>query len=161
VVNVILSDRQIRIAIRNGLMNIYPFDIKKLGPVSYDLTVGELFIYRDGKWVKQDFPFICSKGQVIGTKTLETVSIFEGTEIVGIESLRSGATREGLFGSYSCLIDPGFSGRLTVTLCPMLKEYKFTKGCSVSQILFFDTFRIDKYWKGKEKQYGNPLPTSS
>jgi len=37
-----LSDRAIKNAIVSGSINIEPFDEAKLGPVSYDLTVGQI-----------------------------------------------------------------------------------------------------------------------
>jgi len=163
-----LSDRFIRNAIINGNINIEPFDESKLGPVSYDLTVGQLYIpiveiselEIKTKWVKQRMPYEAPYGRIVGFKTLEKITIKEGTCMAGIVSMRSGATRAGLFGTYSCLVDPGFSGRITVTMIPFLDPYTFTKESSVSQIMFYETTPIDKFWTGEEKQYGSSGKTS-
>lgn len=163
-----LSDRAIKNAIINGSINIEPFDENKLGPVSYDLTVGQLYVPAiDFKtvdlrthWIKQKLPYTAPPRRIVGFKTLEKITIKKGTRIAGIESMRSGATRVGLFGTYSCLVDPGFSGRITVTIIPFLDPYTFTKESSISQIMFYETSPIDKFWTGKEKQYGSSGKTS-
>jgi len=77
---------------------IDPFDPEKLGPVSYDLTT--------------EFDQIPWDGNMARLVSVETITL--PRNITAIVGLRSRAViKEEVFASFSFLVDPGFSGKLT------------------------------------------------
>lgn len=100
-----LSDTSIMKSIRDGLVNIVPFEDSSLGPAGYDLRADEEVILRPNEQ--------------------KLVATFERVELspslLGILHLRSSFAREGIFASLA-LIDPGFRGQLTVSLLNMGRE---------------------------------------
>ena len=113
-----LSDKEIIFEIVSGSIQIQPFRKMNLGPVSYDLTIGEICtshgVCRNDL---QLFP-----GVAVGITTKESITLPSKTRIAGILSMRSGPTRKGLFGSFSHLVDPGYSGKLNL-IVQTIKEF--------------------------------------
>jgi len=100
-----LSDANIMKSIRDGGVNIDPFEDSSLGPAGYDLRADEKVILRPNE-------------QKL-VSTLERVEL--SPSLLGILHLRSSFAREGIFASLA-LIDPGFRGQLTVSLLNMGRE---------------------------------------
>ncbi|HEY2934308.1 MAG TPA: dCTP deaminase [Acidobacteriota bacterium] len=115
----ILSDVQIREEIESGKLTISPYDKEMLQPASYDLKVGKdaatypkngdpkLDLQKEGFVVVAPFaPAIIS--------TLEDLKI--PLHLAGRFGLKSGLSRRGIYASVGPQIDPGFEGKLYVTL---------------------------------------------
>jgi len=107
-----LSDTNIMKSIRDGLVNIDPFEDSSLGPAGYDLRADEEVILRPNE-------------QKLAA-TFERVEL--SPSLLGILHLRSSFAREGIFASLA-LVDPGFRGQLTVSLLNMGRdEVKIDRG---------------------------------
>jgi len=95
----ILSDKEIVEHIRNGEMNIAPFELSCLNPAGYDLrSANELTI---------------KPKQYELVATLETIEL--GLKLIAFLHIRSSLAREGVVGSFAA-VDPGFRGQLTLNL---------------------------------------------
>ena len=95
----ILSDKEILEHIRNGEMNIVPFEPSCLNPAGYDLrSANELTI---------------KPKQYKLTATLETIEL--SLKLTAFLHIRSSLAREGVIGSFAA-VDPGFRGQLTLNL---------------------------------------------
>jgi dCTP deaminase len=118
----ILVDHQIRKAVAEKRLEITRFDEASVQPASYDLRIGPR-VYDPGKL---DKPYdMSANGGVYrlppyGSVLLET---FEDLKlpnvIVGRIALKSGFGRLGIIASTGPQIDPGFEGKLFVTLFNM------------------------------------------
>ena len=111
----ILTDRQIREAVKNGDVVITPFDDGQVQSASIDLRVGE-----EGATTKlkklvniREHGFLLLEPGDFGV-----ISIFEelqiGPQYVGRIGLRSKYARKGLIATTGPQIDPGYHGRLTL-----------------------------------------------
>ena len=94
----VLSDKEIAFAIEKGELRILPRGFR-LNPAGVDLRID-----RDVR--------LRPKQQLL-VASIERVELSD--RIVGFLHLRSSLAREGLFASLA-LVDPGFSGQLTVSL---------------------------------------------
>lgn len=117
----ILVDHQIRDAVRGQHLGIENFSEEGIQPASYDLRVGaHLYSATESA---PDKPIDLTKnggtyrippyGQVL-LLTHETLRM--PTDIVGRFGLTSSFTRKGLFSSPGPQVDPGYEGKLFVTL---------------------------------------------
>ena len=95
----ILSNKEILKHIRNGEVNIVPFELCCLNPAGYDLrSANELTI---------------KPKQYKLAATLETIEL--GLKLTAFLHIRSSLAREGVIGSFAA-VDPGFRGQLTLNL---------------------------------------------
>jgi dCTP deaminase len=115
----ILCDTEIRLEVDSGELGITPFDEKMLQPASYDLKVGE-----DAATVPENGDAVLNLREegfmVIKPYTPAVVSTLEELKfplnIAGRFGLKSSLSRRGIYASVGPQIDPGFMGRLSVTL---------------------------------------------
>jgi len=151
VVILILSDRLIRAAIINEQIKIEPFNEENLRPVSYDLTVGNIFEFMGEVPMMKDPETWLEPHTLYGIETMETIGV---KDLTGFISIRSWAARQGIFASYSHLVDPGYLGKLTFTILPKLTRVLCKKNVtSMFQILFLENSLIDKLWEGDSKHF--------
>jgi dCTP deaminase len=113
----ILVDNQIRSAMAHGFLTIDPFDEEGLEPATYDLRVGRIGVVSTASQ-----PIDLSVQAVLSIEPF-SVALLQTEEIltlsprlVGRVGPRSNVMRHGIFASTGLQIDPGFSGRLFVTL---------------------------------------------
>src|SRR5713101_7809564 len=116
---VILVDHQIRKAIDRGELVITDFDERSLQPASYDLRIGS-HIYGGQE---PDKPIdLTANGRAYrlppyGNVVLETLEDLKvPVNMTGRIGLKSGFARRGLIASTGPQIDPGFEGKLFVSL---------------------------------------------
>lgn len=147
-----LSDKEILMELSTGSIKIRPFEFNRLGPVSYDLEIGSICTPR-GECKNE---VLLLPGEFIGVTSKETITLVSDKRISGLFSMRSGPTREGLFGSFSSLLDPGYSGKLNLVLTSV-KPIKIKIGDSITQVMFFKTGEVLKPWKGKGKNFGGKV----
>lgn len=94
-----LSDEEILEHLRQGDIEITPFETSCLNPAGYDL--------------RSQSKVVLKPEQYVLAATLETVKL--GLKIVAFLHIRSSLAREGIVGSFA-VVDPGFRGQLTLNL---------------------------------------------
>ena len=129
----ILSDRDIKTAVKKGEIILKPFDEKRLQPASYDILLGNLFIVNDPHSstfidpVKKIYP----KTQEIKLKDSEVFVLHPGVSILGYSrdyfgsddylievNGKSSLARIGLLVHNSAaLINPGHFLNVALELC--------------------------------------------
>src|SRR5437899_2497277 len=126
----ILVDNQIREALDKGWLDIDPFNDDSLEPATYDLTIGKTCLLSTASDV------IDLEEQQSATIQPFSVAFLQSNEvltldrkIVGRIGPKSAFLRQGIIASTGPQLDPGFKGRLFVTLInfmdrPMLIRYK-------------------------------------
>lgn len=126
-----LSDKQILDLIASGDIMIEPFDAKRLGPVSYDLTTE-------------------SESQFRGTHKLvskETIKL--SNKVAGLVCMRSRSTIAGWAASYSQLVDPGYCGKL-IFLAWQPVPTPYSEVDKMFQIMFFKVGDVGKAYDERE-----------
>lgn len=117
----VLVDHQIRTSVNGGRLGIENFDEQCLQPASYDLRIGPLVyspstghpdkpinLSQNGGWHR-----IPPYGNAI-LMTYETLRL--PNNMIGRFGLKSGFARKGLFASTGPQVDPGFEGKLFVSV---------------------------------------------
>jgi dCTP deaminase len=142
----ILVDRQIRKAVADKRLVISQFDSASVQPASYDLRIGPL-VYEPSK---ADKPYNMSANggayrlPPYGSVLLETLEDLKlPDKMLGRIALKSGFGRLGLIASTGPQIDPGFEGKLFVTL------FNMTAAAHVLQ--YKDTFLTIEFHSLDEK----------
>lgn len=151
----ILSDRDIRVAIKDGRIGIDPFDDSNVQPSSIDLHVDRYFRtfhnarhpYIDVKKpmedltelvkVEPDEAFILHPGEFVLGSTSEYVRL--PNDLVARLEGKSSLGRLGLLiHSTAGFVDPGFEGRLTLELSNVANlPITIYPGMKIGQIGFF------------------------
>lgn len=152
----ILVDHQIRQAVADKELGIKNFDDDSVQPATYDLRIGAR-VYA-GSEEKPDRPIDLTKnggtyrippyGQVILT-TYETLKI--PPNIAGRFGLISSLTRKGLFASTGPQVDPGYEGKLIVSLLNLMPV-----GHVISYLEKFLSIEFHTLDKEPEKTYQGP-----
>lgn len=113
----ILTDKDIKDAVKKGIIKIEPFDPSGIQPASYDFRVGKEGITTQGREkidVEEKGIIILDPGDFGVISSLETVEMpKDHAARIGIRSYFS---RQGLFAATGPQIDPGFKGRLFITV---------------------------------------------
>ncbi len=117
----VLVDHRIREEVKTGHLGIEDFDESCLQPATYDLRIGAL-VYSPSLG-SFDEPYDLSKNggayriPPYGSATLTTHETLRmPNDMVGRFGLKSGFARRGLFASTGPQIDPGFDGKLFISL---------------------------------------------
>lgn len=152
----IMVDTQIRQLVKESHLGIEPFEEGCLQPATYDLRIGNL-VYSPGE-SRPDKPIdlainggtyrLPPYGSAV-LMTYETLSM--PRNIVGRFGLKSGFARRGLFASTGPQVDPGFRGKLFISLLNLTP---------VSHVLkYLDTFLSIEFHtldQPPEKTYAGP-----
>ena len=129
----VLSDRDLREAVKSGRLGVTPFDESAVQPSSIDLRLGTVFrvfvnqseTHIDPKLeqpsltkevdVSDDGQFVLHPGEFVLGGTVETIGM--ASDLVGRIEGKSSLGRLGLMvHSTAGYIDPGFRGKLTLEL---------------------------------------------
>jgi len=117
----ILVDHQIREAVRSGKLRIDKFSDDCVQPASYDLRVGHLVYSPSSDRLDKPIDISANGGAhrlpPYGTAvliTFETLGLPDS--MVGLFGLKSGFSRRGLHASTAPQVDPGFKGKLFVSI---------------------------------------------
>src|SRR5437867_4506029 len=153
----ILCDSDIRSAVQDGTLGISPYDDEMVQPASYDLKIGEdaATVPEDGEAVRN----LREEGfMVIQAFTPAVVWTREELrlplDIAGRFGLKSSLSRRGIYASVGPQIDPGFKGRLSVSLfnltpSPIAMNYE-------DQFLTLELHRLERAAsRGYEGKYQN------
>lgn len=115
-----LTDERVVEAVKEGYVDIDPFDEDRLSPASYDLCFDdEVLIKRDGRIVHKlsDFPngvLELRKGELCVVRTRERIRL--PTRVFGRLSPMTRLGRAGVAAYCGMHVDPTYAGRLFVTL---------------------------------------------
>ena len=163
-----LSDVDIKIALKEGLIQIEPLEESYIQPSSIDLKVGSDFrvfenhkySHIDPKAKQQELtslvtateaePFILHPGEFVLGTTYEKVTL--SNKVVARLEGKSSLGRIGLLiHSTAGFVDPGFSGNLTLELANVSRlPITLYYGMRIGQISF------QKMVSEAEKPYGSP-----
>lgn len=113
----ILNHQEILAAVGRGEIIIKPFDKRQVQPASYDFRVGRQGVSASRKQlvdIETGGYLQLEAGDVAVITTLEEVSL--DNQHVGRLGLRSKYARKGLVASTGPQIDPGFHGRIILSL---------------------------------------------
>jgi deoxycytidine triphosphate deaminase len=118
----LLSDLEIKKLLKGGQLNIYHFNEKRLGPVSYDIFTRLEKEDEESLYLVSEEIFILPR------------------DIAGIVCLRSNSSKRSspVVASYSQLVDPGYEGKLIFRVLKL--KYPIGNLTNLFQILFF---RVD------------------
>ena len=113
----ILTDKDIKETVRKAVIKIEPFDLACVQPASYDFRVGKEGLSATGQAkidIEEKGLLLLEPGDFGVITSLETIEMpNDYTARIGI---RSYYARQGLFAATGPQIDPGFRGRLFVTI---------------------------------------------
>ena len=128
----ILSDRDVLRMLKSRDLEIEPFSEENLTPNGYDLSIGEIYIRKLDKHVKEGkvkIPpltwFAISTKEFIGLGSRLTAQLW----------IRSSYARKGIFASFG-KVDAGFRGNLTIGCFNADKEVELQVGDRFCQIVF-------------------------
>lgn len=119
----IMVDRQIRFAKDNAFLTIDPFSEESLSSATYDLGIGDTAIVST-----RNAPLDLSRERRLLLEPFSTALVFTdeilklSNWISGRIGPRSNLLQHGIFVSAGPQIDPGFSGRLFVTLINITEQ---------------------------------------
>lgn len=164
----VLSDRDIKEAIKAGIIGIDPYFEKDVQPASVDLHLDETLLifnnsnapYIDLKKelpdlntkvkIQGDTPFILHPGEFVLGSTLEKIRI-PNSMVARIEGKSSLGRLGLLIHSTAGFVDPGFEGNLTLELANVSRlPITLYYGMRIGQISF------QKMNSEAERPYGSP-----
>lgn len=107
----ILSDIDIKDALRKKMLSIEPFNENNLTPNGYDLSIDEIYVKKTNQYIREGIAKIPPLTWfVISTK--EFVKI--GPKLTSQLWIRSSYARKGVIASFG-KVDAGFQGTLTIS----------------------------------------------
>lgn len=118
-----LTGRQIRQMVERGELEIKPFEPSLVEPASYDLRLHEKLLasplgpndHGEIRVLSQTSPvYAVQPGQMVGAMSLETIAM--PLTLSGRFGIRSEFTRRGLIAFGGLQLDPGWRGRLVMSL---------------------------------------------
>jgi dCTP deaminase len=152
-----------------GKIVIHPFNVKRINPESYNLTLADTLLVYEGKRLdmKRDNPTreikIPKEGFELQPGELYLAMTNEYTETYDLHPVitgRSSTARLGLFTHITAgQGDNGFKGNWTLELC-CIKPLKIYAGEEICQI-YYETLKGDKSLKYKGKYNNNGRIMSS
>ena len=164
----VLSDRDIKAAIKAGIIGIDPYFEKDVQPASVDLHLDKKLLvfnnsnapYIDLKkelpdinrpvLIKDDEPFILHPGEFVLGSTLEKITI-PSIMVARIEGKSSLGRLGLLIHSTAGFVDPGFDGNLTLELANVSRlPITLYYGMRIGQISF------QQMTSEAERPYGTP-----
>ena len=179
----VLSDRDIRAAIKSGEVVIRPYDPVDLQPSSVDLHLDRRFrVFRNNRYpyidvrkpqpdltelvtIENDEPFILHPGEFVLGQTLEWTEL--PADLVARLEGKSSLGRLGLLiHSTAGYVDPGWKGNLTLELSNVANlPIALYFGMKIGQISFFRmSSAVERPYGSKElgsKYQGQSEPTAS
>jgi dCTP deaminase len=117
-----LSDTDIAQFQRIGMLDVQPWDPRMLQPSSYDLKLGDKYGFpgSDDRWDIPATGYLLGAGEFVLLGTWETVTV--GNRVKGRVCGRSSWARRGLQVEAAGLVDPGFTGELTLEVTNLWSE---------------------------------------
>jgi dCTP deaminase len=150
---VILSDRDIKEAIKRGDLSIEPFVEENLTPNGYDLTIDEVYIKKTNRRIKSGRARI-PPYTWFAISTKEFVKI--GSQIASQLWIRSSYARKGVMASFG-KVDAGFHGTLTISCFNAnYEEVEIPIGDRFCQIVFEElSSKAEELYENRSGNYQN------
>ena len=164
----VLSDRDIKAAVKAGIIGIDPYFEKDVQPPSVDLHLDKkLLVFNNSNapfidlkkelpdlnspvLIKDDEPFILHPGEFVLGSTLEKITI-PSNMVARIEGKSSLGRLGLLIHSTAGFVDPGFDGNLTLELANVSRlPITLYYGMRIGQISF------QQMLSEAERPYGSP-----
>ena len=164
----ILSDRHIKLALRDEMIGISPYRPERLQPASYDLSLGGEFIHwrsgggssvidmsspggyeTNGEKVETHSHFIMNPGEFVLACTEEVVMVSD-RYVARLEG-KSSIARIGLMVHVTAgFVDPGWSGVLTLELVNLRdRPVRLWVGQPIAQVSFYPVSQpVEKPYNG-------------
>lgn len=138
----ILSDRDLRAYLADGIIEITPLADDAIRMASVDLRLGPVLMVEDLNeptgWRTYDLregPYRLYQGDFVLAATLERVRI--GNTLAGILAGKSSRAREGIQVEAAGYVDPGWDGELTMEVTRFRRGMStLTLGMKICQIRF-------------------------
>jgi dCTP deaminase len=109
-----LTDSEIREAMEQQALQIKPFEPKRLEPASYDLRAGRVLVARRGIVDLSKEPLVLRHGDWAEIESLEVVEL--PLNMAATVGVRSSLTRRGLDWFSGPQIDPGYKGKIYISV---------------------------------------------
>jgi dCTP deaminase len=109
-----LTDSEIREAMEQQVLQIKPFEPKRLEPASYDLRAGRVLVARRGIVDLSKEPLVLRHGEWAEIESLEVVEL--PLNMAATVGVRSSLTRRGLDWFSGPQIDPGYKGKIYISV---------------------------------------------
>ncbi len=164
----ILSGSKIKTCVKQGTIDISPFNNSQINPNSYNYRLGDyLKVYEENildpkKKLKTKKIKIPEEGLILYPNKLYlgyTEEIFGSDKYVPIITGRSSTGRLGLFVQItSDLVDIGFHGRLTLQL-HATQPVKIYPRMLIGQVMFWRIYGKIKLYEGKYQNSTGPRET--
>lgn len=143
----VMVDHQIKKAINSGHLKITNFSEESVQPASYDLRIGS-YVYSPSS-ENPDKPInLSSNGGIYrlppyGTAVVMTHETLElPNDIIGRFGLKSGFARKGLIASTGPQVDPGYKGKLIVSLMNLVPRSQIISFLETFLTIEFNTLEI-------------------
>ncbi len=151
-----LADAEIRAAIETGDLVIEPFNDECVEPASYDLSVGRVLLAGRGIVDPRRDKVILRTGDWAEIETLERLEL--STNIAATYGVRSGITRRGIAWYGGPQIDPGYNGRLFVSIFnPTSEPFEINWGDRFCTLMFH-RLKVDAHQYSGRFQGLNQFP---
>jgi dCTP deaminase len=108
----VLVNHQIVRAVKDGVIEIDPFDEANVQPASVDLTLDDFIVTTDGEKIDitDDQMFTLKGGHTVNVNTREWIAL--PRDYVGRAGAMTGLASLGIMTSHGFQVDPGFQGNL-------------------------------------------------
>ncbi len=112
----VLVNHQIARAVKDGIVEIDPFDEANLQPASIDLTLDDFIITAAGEKidVTAGHAFVLAAGRAVNVSTREWIAL--PRDYVGRVGAMTSLASRGILTSHGFQVDPGFQGNLQFCL---------------------------------------------
>jgi len=149
----ILSDSEISKAIQSGDIKISDFDKSRLEPASYDFKVGRILMAGKGIIDPQKEKFLLKTGEWAEIETLERIQLSD--KLAATYGIRSSITRQGIIWFGGPQIDPGYGGRIFVSIFnPSSEPFELMYAESFCTVIFHRLGeKAQKPYSGKFQGY--------
>jgi len=131
-----MTDSEIRETMAQQALLIKPFEPKRLEPASYDLRAGRVLVARRGIIDLNKEPVVLRQGEWAEIESLEVVEL--PLNIAATVGVRSSLTRRGLDWFSGPQIDPGYKGKIYISVFnASVVPIDLSYGMSFATLTFF------------------------
>lgn len=148
----ILSDIDIKKAIESREIEIKPFSPDSVEPASYDFSIGRVLLAGKGIVDPKKEKIVLRTGDWAEIETLESIKL--SSSIAATYGIRSSVTRRGIDWFGGPQIDPGYEGRIFVSIFnPTSEGFEIEYNKPFCTVIFHSlTSKTSKPYSGKFQQ---------
>ncbi|MBI4463561.1 MAG: dCTP deaminase [Acidobacteria bacterium] len=136
IVTGMLTDTEIRESIDQGSLKIREFEPKNIEPASYDVRAGRVLVAKRGIVNLRNEPVVLRHGDWAEIESLEVLEL--PVNMAASVGLRSSLSRKGINGSVGPQIDPGYHGRVYISVFnASTLPFEITYAMSFATVIFY------------------------